>query len=147
DLHAVPTVHLRAEYRDEVYSDAARDGAKAAIHARQNKGPRTTPPPALDGGSGRGPALAPGASLLKPDSIAPGTDVLAAVAPARNNGEDFALSTGTSMSSPHIAGLALLFKQEYPGWSPMEIKSAMMTTAKDLNGDKSPFSQGAGFVT
>ncbi len=147
DLHAVPTVHLRAEFRDEVYADAARDGATATIHARQNNGTTTTTPPAINSGSSRGPSLAADGDLLKPDVAAPGTDVLAAVAPERNNGEDFALYTGTSMSSPHIAGLALLFNQKHPNWSPMKIKSAMMTTAQNLNGDKSPFSQGAGFVT
>ncbi|MGH3358643.1 MAG: S8 family serine peptidase, partial [Nocardioidaceae bacterium] len=147
DLHAVPTVHLRAEFRDDVYAAAAEEGATAQFRARTNDGTTTTPPPAINSGSSRGPSLAADGDLLKPDIAAPGTDVLAAVAPERNDGNNFSLYTGTSMSSPHIAGLGLLFKQKYPGWSPMQIKSAMMTTATNLNGDRSPFSQGAGFVT
>ena len=50
------------------------------------------------------------------------------------------------MASPHIAGLAALIIQTHPDWSPMEVKSAMMTTARDLTDTKNPFDQGAGFV-
>ena len=77
---------------------------------------------------------APGGNgdLLKPDVIAPGQDVLAAVAPPGNGGSKFDLYSGTSMSSPHVAGLAALLKDLHPDWSPMAIKSALMTTAYDI---------------
>ncbi len=99
--------------------------------------------------------LAGNGDLLKPDLIAPGQDILAGVAPPGNSGRLFDLYSGTSMSSPHVAGLAALFKQKYPNWSPMAIKSALMTTGYDVldGGTPAPntnpvliFRQGAGHV-
>ena len=58
--------------------------------------------------------------------------MLAAVAPPGQRGREFDLFSGTSMSAPHVAGLAALFKQLHPDWSPMAIKSALMTTAADV---------------
>ena len=66
--------------------------------------------------------------MLKPDIIAPGQDILAAVAPPGNARSRLQPLSGTSMSSPHVAGLAALLKQLHPDWSPMAIKSALMTT-------------------
>src|SRR4029079_18389146 len=99
--------------------------------------------------SSRGPLKAGGGDLLKPDVIAPGQDILASVAPPGNAGLSFNLYSGTSMSSPHVAGLAALLKDLHPDWSPMMIKSALMTSASDvLDGPATNstviFRQGAG---
>ena len=77
--------------------------------------------------------------------------MLAAVAPPSGEGRDFDLYSGTSMSSPHIAGLAAFILGQNPMWTPMAVKSAMMTTAYDLkkaagSPDNDPFAQGAGLV-
>ncbi|HUR07703.1 MAG TPA: PQQ-binding-like beta-propeller repeat protein, partial [Nonomuraea sp.] len=65
---------------------------------------------------------------------------------------EFNMSSGTSMAAPHVAGLAALLKDLHPRWSPMAIKSALMTSGSDvLDGPGTDpsviFSQGAGHVT
>ena len=149
DLHTVPTVHLQSTDRPAVKLYAATIGAKATLNPSILNG--STPAPFTASFSSRGPLLAAQGNLLKPDLIAPGQDILAAVAPPGNGGRSFDLYSGTSMSSPHVAGLAALFKQLYPAWSPMAIKSALMTTGTDvLDGPNTNplviFRQGAGHV-
>jgi hypothetical protein len=118
----------------------------------------TTPvvAPAMAGFSSFGPALAGNGDLLKPDITAPGVDVIASVAPPGNSGRDFDAYSGTSMSSPHIAGIATLIKAKHPNWSPMAVKSAIMTTASTKDsagnpiqwafGNATPLNFGAGHV-
>ena len=151
DFHSVPTVHVSHTSRDALKAYAATVGATAQIFPSQNVG---TPAPFTASFSSRGPLRASG-DLLKPDVIAPGQDILAAVAPPGNGGANFGLYSGTSMSSPHVAGLAALMKQLHPSWSPMAIKSALMTTGYDVldGGTPAPntnpvliFRQGAGHV-
>ncbi|CBI34785.3 unnamed protein product, partial [Vitis vinifera] len=91
--------------------------------------------------SARGPSLAtPG--ILKPDIIGPGMNILAAwPTPLHNNSPSkltFNLLSGTSMSCPHLSGVAALIKSSHPDWSPAAIKSAIMTTADILNLKDSP---------
>jgi subtilisin family serine protease len=152
DFHFVPTVHLQSTDRAAVKAYAAAADAAASIAQATVKYDAAAPFTASF--SSRGPLRASG-SVLKPDLIAPGQDILAGVAPPGNAGRLFDLYSGTSMSSPHVAGLAALFKQKYPGWSPMAIKSALMTTGYDVldGGTPAPntnpvliFRQGAGHV-
>lgn len=149
DFHAVPTVHLQNTDRAAVKAYAATAGAKATI----NKATLTftSPAPYTASFSSRGPLVAGGGDLLKPDLIAPGQDILAAVSPMTAGGAGFNLLSGTSMSAPHVAGLAALLKDLHPQWSPMAIKSALMTTGTDvLDGPSTNplviFRQGAGHV-
>ena len=103
-----------------------------------------------------GPAIAGGGDLLKPDITAPGVDVIAAVSPAGDNGNLYDAESGTSMSSPHIAGIAALLDGKHPTWSPWPIKSALMTTASQTDNtagrsqrdgvDATPFDFGSGHV-
>ena len=148
DFHAVPTVHLPVANRPAIQAAAATATA-ATISAAQIV--YTAPAPFTAAFSSRGPLRAGIGDLLKPDLIAPGASILAGVAPPGNNGRLFNIYSGTSMSSPHVAGLAALLKQLHPDWSPMAIKSALMTTGGDvLDGlNTNPlliFRQGAGHV-
>ena len=148
DFHYVPSVHLQNTDRAAVKAYAATPGATATINAAVLT--FTDPAPFTASFSSRGPLTAGGGDLLKPDVIAPGQDILASVSPAIA-GRDFDLLSGTSMSSPHVAGLAALLKDLHPKWSPMAIKSALMTTGYDvLDGPNTNplviFRQGAGHV-
>jgi subtilisin family serine protease len=81
-----------------------------------------------------GPAQTLGVS--KPDITAPGVQILAGASPQHvgvaggPQGELFQAIAGTSMSSPHIAGSGALIKALHPTWTPGQIKSALMTTAR-----------------
>jgi subtilisin family serine protease len=150
DFHSVPTVHLADTDRAAVETYAATAGATATISKAFVD--LTTPAPFIAGFSSRGPQLAGAGNLLKPDVTAPGVDVLAAVAhtPAQGN-LDFNLESGTSMATPHVAGVGALLKQLHPTWSPMMIKSALMTTGFDildvgLSDATRIFDQGAGHI-
>ena len=103
--------------------------------------------------SSRGPA--PIQDILKPDVTAPGINILAGFTPDAansNSGENFGFLTGTSMSAPHVAGVAAMLRQARPDWSPSMIKSALMTTARQditlQNSDQpaNPFDFGAGHI-
>jgi hypothetical protein len=145
DIHVAPAVHVDSTIRTAIVNYV---GGTASPTASFTDGAPTkdTSAPQIAGFSSRGPSLATG-DQLKPDISAPGVDVVAAVSPAGHAGRNWDLESGTSMSSPHIAGLSLLIKQFHPTWTPDMIKSAMMTTAYDLkDATVDPFAQGAGHV-
>lgn len=150
-MHPVPTVHVLAASGLAIKTYIAGSAGAATASISQAVINLNAPAPLTATFSSRGPLTAGGGNLLKPDIIGPGQDILAAVAPPGNNGRLFDLYSGTSMSSPHIAGIGALFKQLHPTWSPMAIKSALMTSAGDvLDGPNTNplviFRQGAGHV-
>ncbi len=163
DVHSVPSVHVNAADGAIIKAYAATAGSTAAIGTYFNSG---KPAPIMAGFSSRGPNQGD-ANMLKPDLTAPGVDVIAGVTAdlteaQRNmlaNGTlvapyEFASYQGTSMSSPHVAGVAALLKQAHPTWSPAMIKSALMTSAYvtlddglvGLQNGRLPWSQGAGHI-
>lgn len=100
--------------------------------------------------SSRGPSKF---ELLKPDYVAPGVNILAAVAAEGGNVATYDLLQGTSMSSPHGAGAAALMVALNPTWSVAEIKSALAASAdpdalldNDLVAEADPFDEGSGLL-
>ncbi|MEO6075183.1 MAG: S8 family serine peptidase, partial [Dokdonella sp.] len=75
----------------------------------------------------RGPTPGNLADLTKPDITGPGVNIYAAGRVADGN---FFTISGTSMSAPHLAGSAALIRAVQPNWTPTEVKSAIMLTAK-----------------
>lgn len=81
-----------------------------------------------------GDALNPGSSRgehgslghAKPDVAAPGTLIFSAASGTGN--EPHSLS-GTSMASPHVAGIAALVRSAHPSWDATQVKAAVVNTA------------------
>ncbi|WP_432546056.1 S8 family serine peptidase [Kineococcus sp. SYSU DK004] len=151
DAHVLPTVHLDTPAGDAVKAYvAARPAATVRFEPGNTTGTPTATPQAA-GFSSRGPTLAAGGDVLKPDLAAPGVGIVAGTSPDASRDDLFAAQSGTSMSAPHVAGLAALLLGVHPDWSPMAVKSALMTTARDLvdaDGEPAgdPFAGGAGLV-
>ncbi|WP_057913714.1 S8 family serine peptidase [Peribacillus muralis] len=101
--------------------------------------------------SSRGPV---GTSYdIKPDVVAPGVAIFSTIPEYMNSPQDgvdytkaYARQQGTSMATPHVAGVAALILQSHPGYSPFDVKAALMNTAVDLKGDNSVYEQGAGRI-
>ncbi|MDQ0614208.1 subtilisin family serine protease [Microbacterium sp. W4I4] len=151
DFHVVPTVHLAAANRAAVL-EYVRGGVDLPVTLiGENTTGVVTPVPQIAGFSSRGPMKAAGSDIIKPDVAAPGVAILAATNNAGGAAPTFGILSGTSMASPHVAGLGALYLGERPNATPAEIKSALMTTAYDTvnaDGSKSTdvFAQGAGQV-
>ncbi len=106
----------------------------------------------MAGFSSRGPNAST-LDIIKPDITAPGVRILAATTDTPmfgEKGQQVAYLSGTSMSSPHIAGMAALLMGQHPDWTPAQVKSALMTTAyQDVTKEDGvipadPFDFGAG---
>lgn len=148
DFHSVPSIHVDVATGDALRAYAQTAGAMGTIGAGVQLVAEASD---VADFSSRGPALAGNGDLLKPDIMAPGVDIIAAVSPAGYGGENFGALSGTSMSSPHMAGFGALMTQLNPGWSPAAMKSAYMTTATQSTNMGNPitggaFGYGAGFV-
>jgi minor extracellular serine protease Vpr len=68
-----------------------------------------------------------GDSGLKPDVTAPGVSI---VSTGMGTGNAAATISGTSMSAPHVAGVAALTRQAHPAWKVEDIKAAIVNTGR-----------------
>ena len=147
-LHQVPTVHVVLASADAIKAYIASAGAGATASLTAAALSFDNPSPLVASFSSRGPSIAGGEDIMKPDFMAPGEDILAAVAPEGNFGRSFDLYSGTSMSSPHVAGFGALLTQAHPDWSAAAMRSALATTAAPLAGTATSaiFNAGSGQV-
>jgi serine protease AprX len=83
--------------------------------------------------------------FAKPEVIAPGAHIISTLAPNSDftqlcpacvrDGSYFQAG-GTSMSAPVVSGVVALLLQKYPGWTPNQVKGALMKTARPLTGGR-----------
>ena len=164
DFHSVPAVHLALAERASIYAYVTLAGAAATGTISPPSSPPAVVAPVMADFSSRGPNKA-NANILKPDITGPGVDVLAGyIDEAQTQAQHDATIagtytpkananslSGTSMSSPHMAGAAALLRQMHPTWSPAAIKSALMTTTTGVKlasgaTDTDRFGYGAGHM-
>lgn len=166
DAHFIPATMVGQIAGDKIRAYARSDPNPTATITFKGTVISTSPPaPRVASFSSRGPSYRT-AEILKPDVIAPGVNILAGwtgyIGPTDLETDtrkvDFNIISGTSMSCPHVSGLAALLKKAHPTWSPAAVKSALVTTAYNLDntggnltdlatgGESNPFVHGAGHV-
>lgn len=150
----IPSAMIRLD--DGTTIKAAIDGG-ATVNVTLDASIRVNEP--IDGNvmagfSSRGPNGG-AINIVKPDVTAPGVSILAGVGEEPffgPQGEAFGYRSGTSMSSPHVAGIGAIMKQAHPDWSPAMIRSALVTTGRqdvvkeDGATPADPFDMGGGHV-
>jgi subtilisin family serine protease len=153
DNHFVPSVHISNTDGLAIKAYITSEGAGATAEITEGV---FTP---IEGSvmaafSSRGPNRL-SADIIKPDVTAPGVNILAGNSPTPDlgaPGELFQAISGTSMSSPHVAGVFALIKQAHPDWSAAMAKSAIMTTSRqdvtkeDASTAADAFDMGAGHI-
>ncbi|OUZ99472.1 Peptidase S8/S53 domain [Macleaya cordata] len=165
DCHLLPAVAVGEMAGKTIKSYALTNSKPTATLAFLGTKLGVRPSPVVAAFSSRGPNFLT-LEILKPDVVAPGVNILAAWTgkagpsslPTDHRRVRFNILSGTSMSCPHVSGVAALLKARHPEWSPAAIKSALMTTAyvhdnthsplKDDSDDapSTPFDYGAGHI-
>ncbi|KAJ4346012.1 hypothetical protein N0V95_005795 [Ascochyta clinopodiicola] len=134
DPHVLPAIQVGASARSALIEYVNTNGAKAGLDIKGTAFGFQAP--VMASFSSRGPNY-PAPDLLKPDITGPGVNIVAAWPdnlPITNLPEDsrrtnFNVDSGTSMSCPHLSGIAALILARRPGWSAAAVRSALMTTA------------------
>jgi subtilisin family serine protease len=162
DLHWLPTIMLN----DGTWQGVDQPGNEVRAFVDAHPGTTTATfttgtrtaqrPDIITSFSSRGPL----GDWIKPDVTAPGIEILAGrspqpwpgAIPSGPPGDLYMAIAGTSMSSPHAAGVSALVKAAHPNWTPGQIKSALMTSSIQnvLRHDgvtaANPFDTGAGSI-
>ncbi|MCP3774763.1 S8 family serine peptidase [Paenibacillus sp. MZ04-78.2] len=152
--HYIPAFDMRGDQGRALAAAVLANPAKPfRLKFGPNYTPTTNPGDMMTTFSSRGP-LSDDKLSIKPDISAPGMNVLSTfpaygkMIPGASYAEAYKRLPGTSMAAPHVAGAALLLKQQHPDWTPFDIRAALANTAnviKDTDGTPyDVYSQGAG---
>ncbi|XP_027103279.1 subtilisin-like protease SBT1.4 [Coffea arabica] len=168
EAHLIPATMVGITAGDKIksYLKSHPSSATATIIFRGTVTGNSISAPRVAAFSSRGPnPITP--EILKPDVIAPGVNILAGwtrlAGPSSLENIDkrrvnFNIMSGTSMACPHVSGLAALLHKAFPDWTPAAIKSALMTTAYNVDNrgnnimdistgkESIPFGHGSGHV-
>jgi len=100
-------------------------------------------PYGISGFSSRGPSQcnAPAENLIKPEVSAPGSGVYSSVP-----GGGYQYFDGTSMATPHVAGVVALMREAAPNIDVDTIKQILMATAHDFGASGEDNAYGWGFI-
>jgi hypothetical protein len=153
DNHWLPAIHTQFQ-NEAVATFVTTHTNVRATWAQGTASP--SQPDVMASFSSRGPD----GDWIKPDVTAPGVQVLAGMTPQPDqttpvngpSGNLYQAIAGTSMSSPHAAGVSALVAASHPDWTPAEIKSALMTSSvqsvvkEDGATAADPFDMGAGSI-
>lgn len=133
DVHVLPAVHVSFSAGSSIKDYINSTSTSTATILFQGTVIGNPLAPQVASFSSRGPSKA-SLGILKPDIIGPGLNILASWPVSLDNStQRFNIISGTSMSCPHLSGIAALLKNSHPDWSPAAIKSAIMTTANKVN--------------
>ncbi|GFQ08847.1 subtilisin-like protease [Phtheirospermum japonicum] len=152
DSHLLPAVAVGRKSGDLIREYVRTARKPMAVLSFGGTVVNVKPSPVVAAFSSRGPNMVT-PEILKPDVIGPGVNILAAWSQAvgptglekDSRKTQFNIMSGTSMSCPHISGLAALLKAAHPDWSPSAIKSALMTTAYTVDNTNSPLRDAADY--
>ncbi len=131
DFHVLPSIHMNAAKADQVRAWLTTGSNHMATIVNTGSGAGTVGDILADF-SLRGPNLT--IDVTKPNITAPGVSIFA---PFNNDpntpigSAELGNISGTSMSSPHMAGVGALMKAVQPTWTVSEINSAIQMTADE----------------
>nr|XP_010933213.1 subtilisin-like protease SBT1.2 [Elaeis guineensis] len=149
DVHVLPAtlIGYQESIRLKSYINSTRHPVAQLIYGGTRI--RRSRAPAVALFSSRGPSLT-NPSILKPDIIAPGVNIIAAwpanLGPSGlqedRRRSNFSVLSGTSMACPHVSGIVALVHAMHPSWSPAAVRSAIMTTADIGDHSRKPIMDG-----
>lgn len=146
DRPSIPAVSI-SKADGELMVQVRGEGDEAAARLRLT--PEEVPQPdRLAEFSSRGPN---NDGYIKPEITAPGVNILSAtIVQAGMPGggmpdpSGYISASGTSMATPHVAGAAALLRQAHPDWNSMQIKAALVNTARWMKSQGTVMDQGNG---